>query len=506
MPDWMQRAAEDAGLHGLAGLEVDVQGTVQRAHGVLADWVSPGTPLAAVLAQGAARADAGPVIRAVQASGRPVHGELWSVSRTTEAASGDSRDDRHWLTGDLSATPDGRLWLTGWCQRAPGVSERAGEGRDAAPDRPAAEDERLRELGRLVGGVAHDFNNLLSALGVITDFVQTDVRHGRVPDAADVAELEGTVDRARRLVRQLLTIGRPGEEGAEPPEALDLAAMVDDMASLLRRLVGPAVAVRVLGTPRAGDAGAGEAPLRPRVRLRAVEFEQVLLNLVVNARDAMPQGGRLEVAVREAADAVTVRVSDTGCGMSAPVIERMFERYFTTKGPGHGTGIGLATVHAVVTGAGGHLRVESTVGRGTTFELVFPVVSPPCPGECGRAGPEAAPHDLAGRQVLVITAHPTRPGVWAPALAALGLVVRTVPTLDAVSGVIQAHGPPDIMVVDAELPVRDELERYPVVVRLRGDDHAAVTGVVEAWGRWGGRAHSRGSPQGSTTPTARLSP
>jgi PAS domain S-box-containing protein len=224
--------------------------------------------------------------------------------------------------------------------------------------------ERLGAMARLAGGVAHDFNNLLT---VILGSSEVLLRRADADDEwrDDVAAIQRAGERAAALTSQLLAIGhrRPVQSVVVDPDAV-----MESMRPMLVRLLGEDVELSLV---------AGSPP--GRILADPAELERALLNMVINARDAMPGGGRIEVSTRVmGADlpgswrVVALMVSDTGAGMDPETIEHCFEPFFTTKGLARGTGLGLAAVHAMVTQAGGHITVESTVGSGTTFTLWFP--------------------------------------------------------------------------------------------------------------------------------------
>jgi len=248
---------------------------------------------------------------------------------------------------------------------------------------------RMEGVGRLAGGVAHDFNNLLTVINGYCD-VLLDGGAGDGPDRDALRAIRDAGERAARLTQQLLAFSR---KAIVEPKVLDVNGLLADSARLLRRLIGEHIAV-------ATDL----APDLPPIKADPGQIEQVVLNLVVNARDAMPDGGRVTIRTRTVllaeADAaradlapgvhVEVAVADTGCGMPADVLARIFEPFYTTKGVGQGTGLGLAVVHGIVRQAGGHVAVASEVGRGTTFTLLFPAVSRVVGGSASGTRPPAA--------------------------------------------------------------------------------------------------------------------
>ncbi|MBL8753084.1 MAG: PAS domain-containing protein [Planctomycetes bacterium] len=221
--------------------------------------------------------------------------------------------------------------------------------------------QKLEAVGLLAGGVAHDFNNLLTVvLGNAEEI-------GRVADTLQLRGLAAEIaDAARRgadLTRQLLAFSR---QQALAPEALELGDVVERLAPLLRRLLGRAIVVETASAQPAW------------VRADRGQIEQVLMNLAVNARDAMPNGGRLRIATGgdAVAGAAELEVADTGVGMSAAVRARAFEPFFTTKEVGRGTGLGLATVYGIVQQSGGTVAIDSVPGAGTTVRIRLPAIVP----------------------------------------------------------------------------------------------------------------------------------
>lgn len=264
--------------------------------------------------------------------------------------------------------------------------------------------QRLEAIGRLAGGVAHDINNILAVIGGITDLV-LDELPADSPRHADLLEVRAAVERGAGLTAKLLAFGRrrPAE-----PRAVDLGSLVRGVASMLGRLLGEQIEL-VLDLPERVGA----------VRVDPAGIEQVLINLALNARDAMPDGGRLTIALAERrieagasgalrdvalGEFVELAVSDTGTGIPAAIRDHLFEPFVTTKEIGRGTGLGLAVVHGVVTQAQGAIRVESEPGRGSTFRILLPRSAEPAP----PVRLEAPPRPTAGGGETVLVAEDDR--------------------------------------------------------------------------------------------------
>lgn len=281
--------------------------------------------------------------------------------------------------------------------------------KEAAERRRAMEDrtnqaQRMESLGKLAGGVAHDFNNILAIIGNYTDFAIEETED-RPQVQSDLRQARTAVERASNLTRQLLTFTR-GD--AIQPRDIDLNASIAEVHSMLQRTIGEHINLiaRPAGQPLISHADPGQ-------------IQQVLLNLAINARDAMPNGGTLvleanvttldgeEVTMQPALPAGTyarLLVSDTGHGMSADTVARIFEPFYTTKPRGKGTGLGLATVYGIVTEAGGSINVYSEPDIGTTFRIYLPLVTTPTTTEPVTGQQTPPPGD--GGTVLVVEDEP----------------------------------------------------------------------------------------------------
>ena len=239
--------------------------------------------------------------------------------------------------------------------------------------------QKMEAIGQLAGGVAHDFNNLLTVIIGRSQLFLARVAVGD-PGRRDVEMVNRAAERAASLTRQLLAFSR---KQVLKPEPLDLNALVGGLAPMLRRLIGEHIDLVIAP---GGDLG--------QVMADPGQIEQVVMNLVVNARDAMPDGGTMRVQTEHAqlgatrahlegrippGDYVAVQVQDAGSGMDPATIARIFEPFFTTKEPGKGTGLGLSTVYGIVNQSGGHIGVDSAPGRGTTFTIYLPRTALPVP-------------------------------------------------------------------------------------------------------------------------------
>ena len=310
--------------------------------------------------------------------------------------------------------------------------------------------QRMEAVGRLAGGVAHDFNNLLTAIKGNADLLAMDIPDGS-PMREDVAEIQGAAARAAELTRQLLAFGR-GQ--VLQPRLLDPNAAITGSLKILRRLFPRNVELET-----ALDENAGH------VRADPTQLDQILLNLALNARDAMPDGGvlRLETGSVEilptdprpaymlAGEYVRICVIDNGHGMDDVTRERVFEPFFTTRGSGNGTGLGLSTVYGIVKQSGGYIWVESEPGHGTTFRILLPRVgSPDAPGD--DDAPPRAESSTRGTVLLVEDEDPVR-RVTARVLRRSGFaVIEARDGHEALEVWADHHGEVDAVLTDLVMP------------------------------------------------------
>ena len=223
--------------------------------------------------------------------------------------------------------------------------------------------QKMASIGLLASGLAHDFNNTLAVVGGVAALIGEETTNLRT--RADAGTIIGVVERARQLTRHLLAVARETDSASLPT---NVPAVIVGLVPVLRQLVGPEIEIVI------------DVPERPMVvHTEAWQLEQALINLAVNARDAMPDGGRLAIGVSARRDdaLVEIAVRDTGCGIPAERMDRIFEPFFTTKRVGHGSGLGLAMVRRFAAGAGGDVTVESAPSLGTTVAIRLPTAHEP---------------------------------------------------------------------------------------------------------------------------------
>jgi PAS domain S-box-containing protein len=309
--------------------------------------------------------------------------------------------------------------------------------------------QKMEAMGRLAGGVAHDFNNLLTAILGYADIVLRRLEAGH-PLRGKVEEIKKAGERASTLTRQLLVFSRKQDM---QPRVVGLNAVVTELEKMLRRIIGEDVE---LTTSLAADLG--------RIRADPAQLEQILLNLAVNARDAMPSGGLLVLETANAElDATYARehvgvspgryvmlvVSDTGTGMSEETRRHIFEPFFTTKAPGKGTGLGLATVYGIVAQSGGHIWVYSEPGRGTVFKVYLPRVDDPVDAKAATAPPLVG----GAETVLLVEDEDGVRELMAEVLTGYGYEVLTARRAEEALQLAARHsGRLDLVISDVVLP------------------------------------------------------
>jgi two-component system cell cycle sensor histidine kinase/response regulator CckA len=324
--------------------------------------------------------------------------------------------------------------------------------------RNLAQAAKMNAIGQLAGGVAHDFNNLLTVIIGHSDLLLANHR-ATDPSFHDIMQIKQNANRAAGLVRQLLAFSR---RQTLRPQVLQLGDVLSDLQMLMRRLVGEKID---LDLRHGRDLGLVKADLN--------QFEQVMINLIVNARDAMPQGGKILVRTRNVdarecagfnepmlvpADYVAIEVEDFGHGMASEVKEKIFEPFFTTKAVGEGTGLGLATVYGIVKQTGGYVLCESTLGKGTVFTILLPRLSAEeAAALAQREAVKVQPTDLTGHGTILLVED--EEGLRA--LGARELTSRGYTVLQAGSGqealeiADERNGAIDLVVSDVVMPEMD---------------------------------------------------
>jgi PAS domain S-box-containing protein len=374
-----------------------------------------------------------------------------------------------WIRWDVRPWRDGGGAIRGLIIFTEQITARKeAEARARAAEEALQQSRKLESVGRLAGGVAHDFNNLLTVILSGAAALRDDLAAGRPAEREYVEEIHAAGERARDLTRQLLAFAR---KQVIAPVPLDLNEVVRGTEKLLRRVLGEDVELRV-------ELAEGLWP----TRADPGQIEQVILNLAVNARDAMPRGGALLVATCNvpgageggppgAGDAVSLRVRDTGVGMTPAVKAHAFEPFFTTKRTGEGTGLGLSTVHGIVHQCGGEVRLESEPDRGATFDLRFPrcaaAAAPPA-----RAAPAGTRR--GSETVLVVEDDPQVRDVTVRALRGAGHRVLEAATGDEALALAGGGERPALVVTDVVMPGLDGRALVDELRRRHGGDLRAL--------------------------------
>jgi PAS domain S-box-containing protein len=312
------------------------------------------------------------------------------------------------------------------------LRRRADEHRRALEER-LRQAQKLEALGQLASGIAHDFNNLLLVVRGCGELALEKLEGDREGASEDLADLLAAADRGADLTRRLLAFAR---RQVSNPEVIDLGETVRGMDRLLRRLIGDQVELLTSGP---------DQPLL--VEADRSQLERVLANLAVNARDAMPGGGRLAIDVSIDGGYAVLKVSDDGAGMDEETLAQAFDPFFTTKGD-DGTGLGLATVHAIVSQSGGHLAVESDPGRGTTFAISLPLS-----GVRSAPVPSDLPQGLdSAETILLVEDNPIVRAIVAAMLESYGYtVIAAAGGAEAVAATTRT-GSIDLVLTDLVMP------------------------------------------------------
>jgi PAS domain S-box-containing protein len=339
--------------------------------------------------------------------------------------------------------------------------------------------QKMESIGQLAGGIAHDFNNILSVILGFGDLVSTRLEPGST-EAGFVAEMVRAGERASELTKQLLAFSR---KQVMQPRVVDPVAVLRGMEPMLARLIGEDVIVQLGLTPETGA-----------IRVDVSHLEQAIMNLVVNARDAMPDGGTLtletanvdfdvELASKHAdmrtGPHVMIAVSDTGAGMDTATRERAFEPFFTTKGQGKGTGLGLSTVYGIVKQSGGWVWLYSEPGKGTTFKLYFPRSPQAAEGAVEAPAPPTRPH--AGTVVLLVEDEPQVRRLGARILGDAGYTVLVAGDPREALDIAHGHvGEIHLLLTDVVMPNMSGRQLAEKVTRARPSTRVIyVSGYTE---------------------------
>jgi nitrogen-specific signal transduction histidine kinase/CheY-like chemotaxis protein len=334
--------------------------------------------------------------------------------------------------------------------RTPDAKPRLGVVPSAVADRTAQQISRMEAIGQLAGGVAHDFNNLLTVILGHSEFLlkrDESAKNRR----SRIEEIRKAAERGAWLTNQLLAFSR--NQHLEPT-VLQLNAVLEDMDDILRRVIGEDIKLDILVDPHLGWA-----------KVDRGQFQQIVLNLAGNARDAMPQGGHLGIETMNISitagpakpqpyiapgEYVAIIVRDSGHGMDAETRARIFEPFFTTKEKDKGTGLGLATVYGIVKQSGGYIWVESEPGRGSSFHTLLPRVATPIHQEVLQ---EVFDFRFGGETVLLVEDDPALRTMAAEVLRDTGYNVLTAPCgADALQAAANHQGPLDVLLTDVVMP------------------------------------------------------
>ncbi|HEY0420163.1 MAG TPA: PAS domain S-box protein [Acetobacteraceae bacterium] len=385
------------------------------------------------------------------------------LDRSVERARTLAKGETLWRFDNRYRHKDGSYrWIT-WTA-VPGEGLINAVGRDVTADKEQAEalhqarerlhqSQKMEAVGQLTGGMAHDFNNLLTAIAGSLELLKTRLTQGRLDNLGRYIDAaQGAAGRAAALTHRLLAFSR---QQALDPKPIQANRLVAQMEELIRRTVGPEIEVR---TELAGD-------LWPTL-CDPNQLENALLNLCINARDAMPDGGRLTIGTANAVmdehgareqdmapgQYVAIRVTDTGTGMTPEVVGRAFDPFFTTKPLGKGTGLGLSMIYGFARQSGGQVRIASEPGKGTAMQIYLPRHWGEAEAEQRPAGPAEAPRADIGETVLIVDDEAMVRMLVTEVLQELGYAA--IEAADGASGleVLQSRARIDLLITDVGLP------------------------------------------------------
>jgi PAS domain S-box-containing protein len=345
----------------------------------------------------------------------------------------------HWISW-VAATESGLIYASGrhvTAEKQAAIAMQAVEGQ-------LRQSQKMEAVGQLTGGLAHDFNNLLTSISGSLELLQLRIAEGRFSDIDPyINAAHNSARRAAALTHRLLAFSR--QQTLEPKQ-INVNLLVAEMQGLLAMTVGSAVKTEVTGDPDLWT-----------TLVDPNQLENVLLNLVINARDAMPGGGILTISTRNLPDAETPRicisVTDTGTGMPADVIERAFDPFYTTKPIGQGTGLGLSMVYGFMRQSGGQAKIISAVGQGTTVQLFLPrYAGELCPAQPGAPAAAPAPEPAGGGAVLVLEDEPIVRAIVVEVLEELGYTAIEAADGPAGLEILNSSRRIDLLITDIGLP------------------------------------------------------
>ncbi len=295
--------------------------------------------------------------------------------------------------------------------------------------------QKMEAVGQLTGGLAHDFNNLLTAVVGNLDLIKARSNDPRIVRLAENAYK--AAERGSKLTAQLLAFSRIQKLATEP---VDVNRLINGMGELLKQSLGPTVAIRL-----------NLEDELPAAMADINQLELAILNLSINARDAMEDAGELTIGTRHDAEArrVLISVADTGSGMSPEVVARAFDPFFTTKPPGKGTGLGLSQVHGIVRQLGGEILIDSTVGKGTTIQIYLPAAKADAVSKQNFADELRVGH---AERVLIVDDDPDVRNVMATFLADLGYEISEAADFPTAVAALNDQQPPHLLIVDFAMP------------------------------------------------------